>query len=67
MKTPCPHHTPFSHKYYFNEKVEKMIMDKREQRQCPDCLFWFFHGEFGKGWKAGRRETEEITEKYLNQ
>jgi hypothetical protein len=24
-----------------------------KQRQCPHCLRWYFHGEFGRGWKAG--------------
>jgi hypothetical protein len=33
-------------------KVEHKTERNCEQRQCPHCLRWYFHGEFGKGWKA---------------
>lgn len=35
--------------YQYEAKVEKGL----KQRQCPKCCKWFFHGEFGKGWKQG--------------
>jgi hypothetical protein len=51
MKPPCPHHKPLGLAGFFKykDKADKYL----EQRQCPTCLRWYFHGEFWKGWKKG--------------
>lgn len=34
--------------------AEKLLR-RGVQRQCPACLLWYFHCEFGPGWKKGRK------------
>ncbi len=53
MKEPCKHHAPekvinIDAWDYWAEREKKGL----QQRQCPTCLRWYFHGEFGKGWKG---------------
>ena len=57
MKTPCTTHKRVENKGY--NYGEDRYLNGREQRQCPACLLWFFHGEFGKGWKAATKPPEE--------
>lgn len=52
---PCPHHKPIQGGYFkYEDKYGK------DQRQCPDCLRWFFHGEFGRGWAKGLKQENSI-------
>ena len=57
MKEPCRHH-------YILSKDRWIYMDKAdrgcEQRQCPHCLRWYFHGEFGRGWAKGLKQGDLI-------
>lgn len=54
MKDECPHHDA----NYFTLKREKKAEKGLQQRQCPTCLRWYFHGEYGKGWKQGIKLEE---------
>lgn len=53
MKEPCKH-KPMKHKGMLDllAKVKQKTERGAKQRQCPHCLRWCFHGEFGRGWKA---------------
>lgn len=59
MKTPCAHHKPVENKGY--HYAEEKLLRGHEQRQCPDCQRWYFHGEFGKGWKYAIRTQPDLT------
>jgi hypothetical protein len=50
LPEPCAIHTPKDGGYF---KYEERMERGAKQRQCPHCLRWYFHGEFGRGWKAG--------------
>ena len=58
MKEPCQHHRINLNKGHCDgdEKADRGL----EQRQCPTCLRWFFHGEFGRGWAKGLKQGDHI-------
>ena len=55
----CATHKPIEGGYFkYEDKWERNC----EQRQCPHCLRWFFHGEFGIGWHKGiKAQKNKIT------
>jgi hypothetical protein len=59
MKNTCTHKQDETPKGYqkFEDKGERGL----EQRQCPVCKLWYFHGEFGKGWAKGIKYSEPQT------
>lgn len=59
MKHICTHHKKIEN-YTLEDwdKYELKVLKGCESRQCPDCQCWFFHGEFGKGWKKAIKHDE---------
>lgn len=45
----CPKHKPVLSKMYYLQafaEADKRIKNGQKQKQCPDCLFWFFKDEY---------------------
>ena len=61
LPEPCATHIPLK-----GMSIENLVkFDVRAnngglQRQCPQCLRWYFHGEFGRGWAKGLKQGDHI-------
>ena len=47
-KEPCTFHKPLELSYNgWHTEAEKRHKSGKKQRQCPDCLYWYWKDEFG--------------------
>lgn len=57
MKDECTTHKPITYGHWaWFDKLKRAP----KQRQCPTCLRWYFHGEFGRGWAKALKPENRI-------
>lgn len=62
IRAPCQHHRPLSRDMDYcahSELLERRMLKGIQQRQCPECMRWYYSDEFGRGWSKGIKEKRK--------